>query len=156
MNYHAELKMFTFSPHQNVRLGHRTQRTRSKNDATHCDWDLEQTQERLHMTTLDEDTGVFFMATHMWRHIADKLRGSEGSICSLASVAPLVTARHSFSIPHPGSSILYLRSSTCLGHFLPTATPHSLPLLDVCSLCPCKHFQSCLRTYLFQGNSAQK
>lgn len=45
--------------------------------------------------------------------------GSEGSICYLISMAPLVTAQHAFNTSHPGVSILYLDSSTCLDHLLP-------------------------------------
>lgn len=102
---------------------------------------------------LHEDTGVFFMFLQFeeMQEINFLVRGWEGRIFHLRSMVPLVTTWHSFSISHPGFSILYPEPSTYLiisflyifmlshGHL------HSMPLLDASFLCPCRELQPALK-----------
>lgn len=92
-------------------------RIKNQNDVTHCGWDLEQAQERLHTSAwedvLHENTSIFFVAIHVWEiYQIHLVRDWEESICYLLSMPALVTVQHSFSVLHPGYSILYPDPST--------------------------------------------
>lgn len=89
-------------------------------------------QERLYTPALDdvlcEDTGVFFMVSHMWSPIAGKCSQGVGGEHLLSNINGSFSHSGWHRYFTLGISTLYLDSSTRLDHFLPTHL-HALPRL---------------------------